>query len=71
MINSQVFLGIIGITDVISFFWGSEPNYYGFLYLKYPVMSIQLTKILGVHEMPGKQPEILSNTRHFGLPVTR
>ena len=33
MINSQVFLGIIGITDVISFFGGSEPNDYGFLYL--------------------------------------
>ena len=62
MINSQVFLGIIGITGVISFFWGSEPNDYGFLYLKYPVMSIQLTKILGLHEMP----KILSNTRHFG-----
>ena len=71
MINSQVFLGIIGITGVISFFWGSEPNDYGFLYLKYPVMSIQLTKILGLHEMPGIIPEILSNTRHFGLPVTR
>ena len=71
MINSQVFLGIIGITGVISFFWGSEPNDYGFLYLKYPVMSIQLTKILGLHEMSGKIPEILSNTRHFQLPVTR
>ena len=71
MINSQVFLGIIGINGFISLFLGREPNDYGFLYLKYPVMSIQLTKILGVHEMPGKQPEILSNTRHFGLPVTR
>ena len=71
MINSQVFLGIIGITGVISFFGGSEPNDYGFLYLKYPVMSIQLTKILGLHEMSGIIPEILSNTRHFQLPVTR
>ena len=53
------------------FLGGSEPNDYGFLYLKHPVMSIQLTKILGLHEMPGKIPEILSNTRHFGLPVTR
>ena len=71
MINSQVFLGIIGVTGVISFFGGSEPNDYGFLYLKYPVMSIQLTKILGLHEMSGIIPEILSNTRHFQLPVTR
>jgi len=70
MINSQIFLGIIGITGVISFFWGSEPNDYGILYLKYPVMSIQLTKVLGLHEMLGIIPEILSNTRHFGLPVT-
>ena len=71
MINSQVFLGIIGITGVFSFLGGSEPNDYGFLYLKYPVMSIQLTKILGLHEMSGIIPEILSNTRHFGLPVIR
>ena len=71
MINSQVFLGIIGNTSVISFFWGSEPNDYGFLYLKYPVMSMQLTKILGLHKMLGIIPKTLSNTRHFGLPVTR
>ena len=71
MSNSQVFW-VLSVLPVLSLFLGgSEPNDYGFLYLKYPVMSIQLSKMLGLHEIPGIIPEILSNTRHFQLPVTR